>query len=55
MEEEHKAYDMVGVEADGTRLAYTGGKYYPIKDNGHADWDHPIDRPEAEGRRGDPE
>lgn len=48
-----KAYDIVGVGTDGTRLAYTGGKYYPIKDDGHPDWDHPLDRSEVEGRRGE--
>lgn len=47
-----QAYDMVGVGADGSRLAYTGGKYYPIKDDGDPDWDHPLDRSEVEGAGG---
>ena len=42
-------YDMVAVLPDGTELAYTGGKYYPIKDDGHPDWDNPVDRSIAEG------
>ena len=47
------SYDMVAVLPDGARLADTGGKYYPIKDDGHPDWDHPLDRSEVEGRIGD--
>ncbi len=43
------SYDMVAVLPDGTELAYTGGKYYPIKDDGHPDWDNPVDRSIAEG------
>ncbi len=47
------SYDVVAVMADGTRLADTGGKYYPIKDDGHPDWDHPLDRSEVRRRRGE--
>jgi len=42
---DRKPYDMIARQPDGTKLAYTNGRFYPIKADGHPDFDREVKIP----------